>query len=226
MDGFKPKDDKEEASELACPLVVTLDGVPCEDQKAALEEFKARCTTHNEKADAIALGLPMENTSSNRRSALQDWVMDLTVMQQSVLMAAVRGPDGIHKNHPVKVLLRWYRRSFLISAFERQPILDPYTPGGGSFTGPLRRPQTIESYINTYLEHVDEIPHHFQLHLMHAAEILGYKHPVMHIRMFWYKFYRKVVNDAHLFPETEEQMDSRLGDNEVQWRAREEVTAK
>jgi hypothetical protein len=38
--------------------------------------------------------------------------------------------------------------------------------------------------------------------------------------------YCKLVNDAHLFPETAEQMDKRLGDNEKNWRAREEVTAK
>jgi hypothetical protein len=29
----------------------------------------------------------------------------------------------------------------------------------------------------------------------------------------------------HLYPESEEQMDRRLGDVESQWRAREEVTA-
>jgi len=33
------------------------------------------------------------------RSVLQDWVHELTFMQQSVLIAAVRGPDGIRKDH-------------------------------------------------------------------------------------------------------------------------------
>ena len=54
---------------------------------------------------------------------LQDWVLELTMMQQSVLIAAVRGPDGIAKNHVAKLLLRWYRRCILKSAFD-QAVID------------------------------------------------------------------------------------------------------
>jgi hypothetical protein len=34
-----------------------------------------------------------------------------------------------------------------------------------------------------------------------------------------------LVNDMHLMPETSADMDTRLGDYEADWRAREEVTA-
>lgn len=68
--------------------------------------------------------------------ALQDWVMNLTIMQQSVLIAAVRGPDTIRKDHVAKLLLRWYRRCILLSAFDKRVITDPYEKVGGSFTGP------------------------------------------------------------------------------------------
>lgn len=61
---------------------------------------------------------------------------------------------------------------------------------------------------------------------MHAAEIIGYKHPDQFIGNWWLEFYLMIVNDAHLFPETHSQMDERLGDTEKGWRAREEVTAK
>ena len=60
------------------------------------------------------------------RSVLQDWVMNLTFMQQSVLLTSLRAPDGIRKDHPVKVLCRWLRRCILISAFDKRPLLDPY----------------------------------------------------------------------------------------------------
>lgn len=161
-------------------------------------------------------------------SVLQDWVQELSLMQQSVLIAAVRGPDGVHKDHAVKVLLRWLRRSFMLSAFKKQAILDPYIPDGGSFTGPCRTDtvRDIDHALDLYLRSVDEIPHHFQLHFMHAAEILGYKHPVPEVREWWNKCYRKLVNDAHLFPESEADMDKRLGDNEKDWRACEEVIAE
>lgn len=73
------------------------------------------------------------------KSALQDWVMLLPIMQQSVLMSAIRGPDGIAKKHKCKPLIRWFRRCILLSAFEGIAIDNPYHPGGGSFTGPSCR---------------------------------------------------------------------------------------
>lgn len=168
-------------------------------------------------------------------SVLQDWVEDLTYMQQSVLIAAVRAPDGLPKNHPVKVIMRWYRRCVLLSAFDGTAILNPHSLGGGSFTGPFTEEhakamgiegQPFSEVRKVYLAHVDEMPHHFQLHMMHAAQIVGYKHSDLEVRRWWNEFYLMIVNDAHLFPESEELMDSRLGDNETQWRAREEVVAK
>jgi hypothetical protein len=161
------------------------------------------------------------------RSVMQDWTTDLSFMMQSVLMCAARGPDGIRKDHPVKVLVRFFRRSFLICAFDAKVRWSPYEPGGGSFTGPLKldglgpNEGHLDKFIEIYLRHVDELPHHFQLHLMHAAEILGYKHPDDDVRKFWRGFYQAIVNDAHLNPETEEQMDRRLGDSEASWRAAE-----
>ena len=32
-------------------------------------------------------------------NVLQDWVSDLPMMQQTVLLTAVRGPDGLPKYH-------------------------------------------------------------------------------------------------------------------------------
>jgi hypothetical protein len=179
-------------------------------------------------------------------SVFQDWVYTLTFMQQSVLIASVRGPDGINKDHCAKVLIRWLRRSFLVCAFEKIVHNSPDEPCGGSFTGPSLKPrgfshllgvtQTLRSTgewaiemhreVREYLRHVDELPHHFQLHFMHAAEILGYKHPDEKIRNWWHQTYQMLVNDMHLSAETEEDMDKRLGDSEEAWRAREEVTAK
>lgn len=191
-------------------------------------------------------------------SVVQEWATKIPFMQQSVLMAAVRGPDGLEKNHISKQLLRYLRRSFLYSAFESakagvpKAMLLPHTPGGGSFTGPCDRvyyvkpesngtqmwmgcevegenafaSRAMRYIVDQYLQKVDEIPHHFQLHFMHAAEILGYNHPNDACRSFWDVVYHRLVNDAHLYPETKEQMDKRLSDVELYWRDREEVVAK
>lgn len=178
-----------------------------------------------------------------RRSALLPWVETLPFMQQSVLISAVRAPDGLRKDHPVKVIMRWYRRCVLISAFNRREMLTPFEIGGGSFTGPFTLNHAVSMGISphdfhgdmwvgfdrtreVYLRYVDEMPHHFQLHLMHAAEIIGYNCPNEDKRVWWRTFYFMIVNDAHLHPETADEMNKRLSDYEDHWRAREEVTAK
>lgn len=158
------------------------------------------------------------------KSVLQNWVQELSFMQQSVLIAAIRAPDGLRKDHPIKVIMRWYRRCTLISAFDNKAILDPYVKGGGSFTGPLTENE-FKNARQTYLKHIDEMPHHFQLHMMHAAEIIGYKHSDIEIRKWWNEFYLMIVNDAHLFPEPKNDMDKRLSDNEICWREREIILA-
>lgn len=175
----------------------------------------------------------MSEADYRPKSVLQRWVMDLSYMQQSVLIAAVRAPDGMRKDHPVKVMLRWYRRCTLVSAFDGARFTDPISPGGGSFTGPFTDTHQLDMAIqhfdeirDVYLRHVDEMPHHFQLHMMHAAQILGFKHDIPWIRDWWHKFYLMIVNDAHLHPESKEEMDLRLGDSEPAWRAREVVTAR
>lgn len=160
-------------------------------------------------------------------TVLQLWVEQLTHMQQSVLLAAIRGPDGIKKDHVVKQILRWYRRCILFCAFEKIVHKTPNEPCGGSFTGAIQwRMDEGMELVKEYLRHVDELPHHFQLHLMHAAEILGYKHPDSVLSEWWFNFYLAIVNDAHLCPESREAMERRLGDSEKQWREAEVVTAK
>jgi len=160
-------------------------------------------------------------------SVLQEWVQDLTYMQQSVLITACRGPDGLHKNHIAKRLCRHMRRCFLVSAFDGLILMDPSDKRGGSFTGPplCAEYPSLDSVLIAYLKCTDEVPHHFHLHLIHAAEIFGYKHPDGLTRNWWNLAYKRLVKDGHFNPETEAQMDKRLGDNRKDWLAAEEVTA-
>jgi len=164
-------------------------------------------------------------------SVLQPWVHDLTFMQQSVLLGVVRGPDGTAKYSSVKMLLRWYRRCILISALDRQILTNPYDVRGGSFTGPSLTGKhytdmegqwcnPMDEIVDSYLKDIDAVPSHFQTHFMHAVEILGYKHPDPKIMVWWNRVYVRLVHAWHLFPETEEQMDIRLGDNREGWLSR------
>jgi hypothetical protein len=75
------------------------------------------------------------------KSVVQPWVSELPLMQQTVLLTAVRGPDGIAKYSAAKYLLRWYRRCVLLSSIDGGIALtDPFSNHGGSFTGPTIEP--------------------------------------------------------------------------------------
>lgn len=147
---------------------------------------------------------------------IQDWVGELTFMQQSVLLTAIRGCDGLAKYHVSKFLLRWYRRCIMKTAFLKKVMEDAYEPDGGNFTGPIP-PGKLDTLTKEYLGAVDEVPHHFHMHVIHAAEILGYKHPNPNHRAWWKNFYETAIRDLHAHPETEEQMDYRLGDKQESW---------
>jgi len=154
----------------------------------------------------------------------QEWTHALPLMQQTVLLTAIRGPDGLPKYGGVKMLLRWFRRCVLLSAMDGRVLDNPYDNNGGSFTGPsLPAPpqvgweEPMDWLLDEYLRELDAIPHHFQLHFLHAAEILGYRHPTDQIRMWWHKTYLRLVNDMHLNPETSSEMNARLGDNREGW---------
>jgi len=147
---------------------------------------------------------------------IQEWVESLTLMQQTVLLTALRGPDTLPKFHISKFLLRWFRRCILISAFDRCALTDPRDERGGSFTGPIGK-LSLDETASEYLRAVDEVPLHFHMHLVHAAEILGYKHPDPTIRDWWHRFYAASTRDLHLHIESEQELDRRLGDNLEQW---------
>lgn len=160
-------------------------------------------------------------------AATQAWTHNLSMMQQTVLLTSLRGPDGFPKyGGGAKMLLRWFRRCVLLSALDGRVLENPYNSNGGSFTGPsLDGPdafdhhwsERMEVHVNDYMRQSDALPHHYQMHFMHAVEILGYKHPDHEIRRFWNQLYIRLVHALHLWPETEEQLDERLGDSRSGW---------
>src|SRR5690606_1349351 len=77
--------------------------------------------------DSVILEQWLADHDSNNtdNSVLQNWLMELPLMQQTVLLTAIRGPDGLAKYHPVKKVLRWFRRCILLSAMDKKIINHP-----------------------------------------------------------------------------------------------------
>jgi hypothetical protein len=120
-------------------------------------------------------------------------------MQQSVLLSAVRGVDGVSKENYTKYITRRIRNLVLVDA---RPMSDH------SFMR-ANEGRLIDE-VAQFLRDYDAYPVHYMLHLLQAMEVIGYKHPVSIVRETWITAYQEIVHSFHLNIETEEQLDLRL----------------
>lgn len=141
-------------------------------------------------------------------STLQDWVMELPMQMQGVLISAVRGADGGDNVGAHKALGRHYRRSIMNSAVEAR-ALDYDELGGGKFMAPIAN---VREQMEIFISDVNIHPHHYYIHFMFAAEITGHYHPVKRFADDWAYLYELMCRDMHVNPETRKQLEYRLGD--------------
>jgi hypothetical protein len=136
----------------------------------------------------------------------------LPMQQQSVLLLAARGPDGVGKFHPCKAVVRAYRACVLVAAKYGRSL--DYGERADSFMSLDRFAKSDEWQhdVSVFFECIDELPFHYVMHLLHGVEILGYKHPRYFVSERWKTFYLHMVRELHLSPESEEEMDRRLSD--------------
>lgn len=145
------------------------------------------------------------------KSVLQDWVCELPFMQQALLCVALRGPDGVSKFCGAKDILRFMRGAIF------KPADPTYNGNSDSFMwmdyrdAPFDKVSTWQKSFNGFFSDVDFYPHHFLMHLFHAAEVIGYQHPDSFIAECWNNFYLKACKSLHMNPETILQMDERIG---------------
>jgi hypothetical protein len=137
-----------------------------------------------------------------RRSVVKDWLGALPFKQQSVVLIAVRGCDGLPKSDPSKALVRWYRRTVLNNADR------PGSAGFGTFM--LAEAPSLDGPDVGFLDSPDHYPVHWLMHFLHGVEIVGYKHPEDEVRSYWSEVYRRGVRALHLNVETMGELDARL----------------
>lgn len=141
-------------------------------------------------------------------SVVQSWLSDCSLKQQTVLLSALRGCDGRGKNDPSKKFTKWLRTSILLNA-------DPKTTFYGPPVELNEENQAIidDFFVDCSRGSLDEYPTHWFLHMLQAAEIIGYKCPYPQVAAFWIYYYLSGIRAMHVNPETESQLDIRLADN-------------
>jgi hypothetical protein len=137
-------------------------------------------------------------------SALHDWVHGLTFQQQALLMTGMRGPDMCNKHNAAKAIIRYLRGAICKPAGNWS-----YENDNDFMWGEYR---VFSTWQKNFFDDPDGYPHHFIMHLIHCAEVIGYKHPDDVIAGCWLDFYQAGCKAFHMWAEDENEMDGRLND--------------
>lgn len=145
------------------------------------------------------------------QSVLQDWVMELPLREQGTLLTVVRGCDTEAKQwtstgvaySPGRRLTAFIRCCFMVPADAREIDV---VEGAFMMSTPPHNFKPSE---------FGHLPEHWYAHVMHALEIIGYRHPNIKIAHNAMWLYDKMVHNLHLNPETKEQMIERLSEDRI-----------
>lgn len=133
-------------------------------------------------------------------SVVQEWLNNnsISFKQQTVVLSALRGCDGLTKEDISKKLVRKIRNVVLKNA------------------GTENTPFMIETMslddVKKYASNCDKYPIHFYMHICFACEVIGFKHPNQEIKKWFHEAYLIMVYALHLKPENEAECDIRLQD--------------
>lgn len=141
-----------------------------------------------------------------------EWFDDLPMQQQSVMLLGARGPDTVGKFHPCKDVVRAYRATVFKAAYFGRELMWGERADSFMSLDIIADSQHWGNVVNNFFDTVDEVPHHYYLHLVHGTEIIGYKHPDHKYRVAWSDFYLRACDNLHMKPESIFDMDKRLGD--------------
>lgn len=146
------------------------------------------------------------------RSILKDWVMELGLRHQGVLLTVIRGCDTAPKDDPSKLLTRCIRAVLLNTHCDDEKK-------AATFIQHVDADELHERFI-AYRKNLDHYPHHYVMHVIHAIEIIGYKHPNPRVAGVWRAFYVRLCEGLHMPFETEDDLDARLNADEATFAAR------
>lgn len=133
-------------------------------------------------------------------SVIQDWVSNenISLKQQSLILAALRGCDGQSKDDISKKIVRKIRFTVLNNA-------------AGADTSFMKDTVTLTDVL-AFAKERNKYPVHFYIHICHCCEGIGFKHPDKLVRDWFYKAYLIITKSLYLNPETEKEFDARLQD--------------
>lgn len=138
-----------------------------------------------------------------RQSMLRDWVQELPLREQGVLLSGVRGCDLTPKvplNSSERQLVAYLRYVVCHPNDEREV---------GEAPGAYMQHNPPEKWTPSEFGHY---PQHWYAHIMHAYQVVGYRHPDAETKVVAEGIYQRFVHSLHLEPESFDTMAARLSE--------------
>lgn len=143
-------------------------------------------------------------------SVLQDWVMELPLREQGTLLTSVRGCDLEPKEWTAEGVVDSPGRR--ITAFVRWCFMNPADPREVDVPGAFFQTQPPDPFHQSAFGH---LPLHWYSHVMHALEVIGWRHPDRGTANLALGLYVAMATGLHLRPETRDRMIERLSEDRI-----------
>lgn len=136
--------------------------------------------------------------------------MDLPLREQGTLLTAVRGCDDEPK--------LWTATGFSespgrrLTAYIRWCFMHPADAREVDIPGAFFQSQPPVPFKPSEFGH---LPQHWYAHVMHALEVIAYRHPTDAVRDRAYDLYRTMVHNLHLRVEDKGAMIERLSEDRI-----------
>ena len=132
--------------------------------------------------------------------------MELQLREQGTLLTCVRGCDLTPKwplDSAERRLVSALRHAFMVPADPREVDSEK----GAFFLS--------EVPIDWKPSQFGHYPQHWVSHVMHASEVIGWRHPDTQVGAAFLAVYHKIVHSLHLNPETFLQFETRLSEDRI-----------
>lgn len=153
---------------------------------------------------------PKPQLAPRQMSVLQDWVMELPLREQGMLLTSVRGCDDEPKQWIARGVAESPGRR--ITAYIRWCFMNPADPREVDIPGAFFQSRPPDPFKPSGFGH---LPQHWYSHVMHALEVISYRHPESSVRNIAFDLYEAMVHNMHLNVETVEQYANRLSEDRI-----------
>lgn len=151
------------------------------------------------------------------KSVLQDWVMQLPLREQGVILTGVRNCD-VSPKHLATIVERngcstgESTPDRQLTAFLRWCCLNPADPREVDVPGAWFQSKPPCDWKPSMFGH---FPQHWYSHIMHGFQVVAYRHPHDTIRHQAYTVYKRLVDNMHLETEHFSNYVERLSEDRI-----------